>query len=442
MIGLRKFTFSSISIIGFFKKFELYYKQSNSLFSKVIMKKILFCCYGGGHVQSLLPVIKRLNILNKYDIRVFGLTIAAEVLRQNQIGYFSYKDLFFHNPSNIKNIGTQLSATLNSQKIDKEETIAYLGANMQELIDTYGIEKAEELYQKNGRACFYPLSLMTQLIQAEKPDLVVATNSPRTEKAIIQAAFNLNIPTLCLIDGFAKYESEWIASPSFCKYVGVISESVKKTLINLGKSEKDIYITGNPAFDTFASPCALEEQIEMKKKISINNNQKVIMYAPSPEGRQHIFTGQPADSYLPEKILDKLITFVGAKTDLFLIIRPHPSQKFELDLDNLPNNIFYDQGNDLRLMLSISDLLVTFGSTVGVQAQLLNKPIICCNQSVYANDTDYEDFGYVKRIHSINKLESAINQELEKEKVSQNQQTKNNTLAAENVQRLIDQILS
>lgn len=406
------------------------------------MRKILFCCYGGGHVQSLIPVIKKLNILNKYDIKVFGLTIAGEILRQNQIDYFSYKDLLFNNPIIIRNIGTQLSTTFNSQKVNKEETITYLGANMQELIDTYGIEKAEEFYEKKGRSCFYPLSLMTQLIQAEKPDLVVATNSPRTEKAIIQAASNLNIPTLCLIDGFAKYESEWIASPSFCKYVGVISNSVKKSLINLGKAEKDIYITGNPAFDHFLSPCSLDEQTDIKKRLFINKEQKVIMYAPSPEGSQHIFTGEPADSYLPEKTLDKLITFINVRKDLFLIIRPHPSQKFELNLGSLPNNIFYDQGNDLRLMLSISDVVVTFGSTVGIQAQLLNKPIICCNQSVYANDIDYEDFGYVKRIHSINELETAINQELNKEKVLRNQHTKSNTSAAENVQKLIDEILS
>lgn len=404
------------------------------------MKKILFCCYGGGHVQLLLPIIKKLSLNKQYNIKVFALTLAGDVLKNNQIDCFSYKNLAFDDPQIIKKLGHQLSTTILSNKIDPEETIAYLGANMQEIINLYGQQKAEELYKTNGRACFYPLNLMTKLLQEINPDLVVATNSPRSEKAIVQAATNLNISTLCLIDGFAMYESEWIASPAFCQHVGVISSSVKNNLIKQGKAEKYIHIVGNPAFDPFYK-ISFSDEIEcMKKKILIGEHQKVIMYAPSPEGNYHIYTGQPTDSLLPEKILHNFISLIRKRKDLFLIIRPHPSQKFKLS--SLPDNTFYDDGNNLKTMLSLSDLVVTLGSTVGIQAQLLGKPLICCNQSIYANDISYEDFGFVKRIYSMDNIEHIIDQEIRRAIQTPKPINEKRISATENACKLIEYILS
>jgi predicted glycosyltransferase len=219
----------------------------------------------------------------------------------------------------------------------------------------------------------------------------------------------------------------------------VISTSVRKNLIKQGKEEKYVHITGNPAFDPFTAASSLKEITFMKKRLSINEHQKVIIYTPSPEGDRHIYTGQPTDPLLPEKILYHLLSVIKERKDLFLIIRPHPSQEFKVS--SLPENTFYDEGNDLKIMLSISDLVVTLGSTVGIQAQLLGKRIICCNQSIYANDTLYEDFGPVKRIYSMNNIEHIIDQELQRAIQTPKASHEEKILAVEKACNLIEHLL-
>lgn len=377
------------------------------------MKKILFCCYGGGHVQALLPVIKKLKAENKYEIKVFALTTAQEVFRVNDITFFSYKDIEFTNTKEIHNLGKDAARTLDVSKLDIDETVAYLGSNLKELMDRHGCDKAQEIYRNEGRSCFYPLMLMEKILRKESPDFLVTTNSPRTEKAIMQVASDLKIPGLCVVDSFAIYESQWISKPDFGKHVCVLSESVRQRFMDNGRPSEDIYITGNPAFDNFLFPAPLEDVEDVRQEIGVKEGQKVIVYAPSPEGDQHIFTKKKTNPALPEEVLAKLLEIISSDESLFLIVRPHPSQNFDLD-DNL-ENVFYDQGNDLKLMLSVSDLVVTLGSTVGLQAQLMRKKLVCCNQSVYANDTIYEDFGPVERVFSMEELETAIHEIIKKE---------------------------
>lgn len=380
------------------------------------MKKILFCCYGGGHVQALLPIIQYLKENKSYDIRVFALTTAQDILRSHNIDFFSYKDLPWCADPIIKDLGEILKNTLTISKINENETVAYLGANMNELIEVNGTDNAHTMYKQEGRSCFYPLSLMKKLLNHEQPDLVVATNSPRTERAIIQAASDLSIPALCIVDSFAKYEADWISSPDFGDAVCVLSDSVKKRFIDHKRPKTDIYVTGNPAFDPFLTPVDEKIQTHLKEKIGVEPGQIILMYAPSPEGNQHIFTKEAADPELPYKILQELLSFIACHSRFFLIIRPHPSQVFHVD--STIKNIFYDQGNDLKSMLSVTDTVITLGSTVGIQAQLMGKRLICCNQSVYANDTKYEDFGDLRRIYSFKELEREILEGAEKKEHS------------------------
>lgn len=370
------------------------------------MKKILFCCYGGGHVQSLLPLIEHFRNDPNYKVTILALTTAQKTLADKNIDFLGYKDLVTSQDLNILQLGTSLAAQLELLKINREETIAYLGANMQELIEVHGSDQAEKMYAEGGRAVFFPLRVMLRFLEKEKPDLVVATNSPRSERAIIEAATILKIPALCIVDGFAKHEISWICSPNFGKYVCVFGASVKDNLINLGRPSEDIHITGNPAFDSFIEPVTLESIAELKRKLSINERQKVILYAPSPEGYQHIFTKKPANAQLPRDILDELLKIAQEQKDVFLIIRPHPSQGF--DLKNIPENVYYDINQNLKDIISVSDIVVVLASTVGIQAQMMGKTLICCNQSVYADDIDYEDFGKVERVNSIKELEKSL----------------------------------
>ena len=45
------------------------------------MKKVLFVCYGSGHVKMVMPVARMLRERGLADVQVLGLTTAADVVR-------------------------------------------------------------------------------------------------------------------------------------------------------------------------------------------------------------------------------------------------------------------------------------------------------------------------------------------------------------------------
>lgn len=371
-----------------------------------MMMKILFIAYGGGHIASLIPIIKALENQKTFEIKVFGLTTAQDRLKKEGIDCFGYANLPFEPSTYLLNRGEELYSRLDTSKLSREESVAYLGWNMVELEETYGVEKARQMYEGKGRFCFFPLQLMKRIIKEDGIDLVISTNSPRSERAAIEAASSLGIPSLCIVDGFAKYESEWISKPGFADKVCVLSESVKKSLISLGRSEQDILVTGNPAFDTFYSPIEEDKIHAFRKRLGIPTQSKIILYASNPESEFHIFNGKKGDVELPRKTLERLIQFITKREDYTLIFRPHPSQKFE-DISYFKRLIF-DKDFDLQTILHAADVVVTISSTVGLQAQIVGKPLLCMNCSIYADDIYYEDFGDVMRLNSLDELDEAL----------------------------------
>jgi predicted glycosyltransferase len=247
---------------------------------------------------------------------------------------------------------------------------------------------------------------MKKLLQYYEIDFLISTNSPRSERAAIEAASMLSIPSICVVDGFAKYESEWIANPGFSTKVCVFSDSVKKNLEKLGRSQDDIIVTGNPSFDMFYAPFQEKKIHQFRQEAGIPDDKKLVLYAPSNEGKFHIYNGRKANTQLPEKVLKKLIQFIKERKEYFLIVRPHPS--YEFNTFSFSERVLLDQGFDLLTLLHASDIVVTTASTVGIQAQIVGKPLVCVNLSVYAEDINYEEFGEVVRISSLDELDKAI----------------------------------
>jgi len=370
------------------------------------MKKVLFVSYGGGHITTLIPLINALRERKDIKTFIFGLTTAQDFLKKEGIDFFGYANLPFPpTPYTLKR-GEELFSELDVQKINCEESIAYLGWNIVELEETYGLKIASDLYAERGRFCFFPIRLMKKLIQYYEIDLLISTNSPRSERAAIEAVSMLGIPSICVVDGFAKYESEWIANPGFSKKVCVFSDSVKKNLERLGRNKDDIIVTGNPSFDIFYAPFPEEKINQFREQASIPRDKKLILYAPSCEGDFHIYNGGKGNTSLPQKALEKLIQFTKEREEYFLVIRPHPSHKF--DNFSFSERVFLDQGFDLLTLLHASDIVVTTASTVGIQAQIVGKPLICVNLSVYAEDVNYEEFGEVVRVNSLDELDKAL----------------------------------
>ncbi|WP_239615848.1 UDP-N-acetylglucosamine 2-epimerase [Cohnella mopanensis] len=358
------------------------------------MTKILFAAYGGGHINAILPVIKYVQRHTDWEIEVLGLTTAGKKLEAEGIPYIGYKDIIEPNDQAASRIGRDLVKQLDTKLISYEESVAYMGLSYMDLVNRVGEVEAKAIFEEKGRQGFLQLTVMERLLKKVKPDLVVATNSPRSEQALIMCASMLNIPSICLVDLFGFIEIEWIRDRRFANKVCVLNNQIKDVFVKKGRDEHDIVVTGNPAFDSLADVHLLEEGGSLRTRKQWEGK-KVILWASQPE---------PGNEQLPREIEQQLMECVKNHEDWILVLRFHPSEAIKYS--ELPDRVEVNIDN-LHSLLHAVDLVVTMTSTVGLEAALLGKPVISVDLSVYTPDVPYSKMGISKGITSLEQLEEA-----------------------------------
>ena len=368
-------------------------------------KHLLFVGYGGGHIAILYPIIKSLT--NKYDITTLALTTAQSFLSSRKIPFIGYKDFPEAKNLEVQECGNGLSAELPiNSLVPIEETIAYLGINFCELIKTYGLEHAKTLYQQKGRQAFLPIKTMERLLERLKPDIVISTNSPRTEEAVFLAARNLNIPSVCLIDLFALQEIQWIGQPGYAKKLCVLNDFVRNRFIQAGRLPGEIVITGNPVFDDLRTEKVAQAGINLKKDKKWDDGKINILWASQPEPQQHPFCSKIGDLILLDRIEDVLRNFVKDNPNFRLIVRYHSSENKNFIHEE---NVEFSSCNEsIEPLLHAVDLVVVTASTVGLQAHIIGKPVMSVDNTICADDVKYAQQGISIGIQSPEELPDII----------------------------------
>ncbi len=364
-----------------------------------------FCvCYGGGHVKMIAPVLLKLIELG-WDVKVLGLTTAYSYLYSLGIKALGFKD--FIDP--IKDqyaleIGKILAKGVIHSSVSLEESIAYLGISYAELEKQVGKEEAKKSYEKSGRQAFFPISFMQRICSQLVPDVIVSTNSPRSEKAVVYAAKKLGIPAVVLIDLFLlKNHLLWFSDKNFGDRICVISDYTRDELIRCGRDKEQIIVTGNPSFDIL---------VKGEKKASLFSHlksKKKILWAPTPEPAYFPAYGVYSDPNLNIKIENNLINIVHNHPDWHLIIRRHPNETKQ-DCIVSPQVSICNPKDDLKDVLLSSDLVLTTYSTVAIEAHILQKIVLCLEFSPYNALLPLPSYGIAYGVSEWTKVEEKISQ--------------------------------
>lgn len=368
-------------------------------------KKILFVTYGGGHVNMIIPVVKALEKNYKhvaYPI-VIGATEAKASLETAGIDALSMYDFVNKKSKTAISWGKKLIDDQRYAQLPYTETVSYLGLNYVNLIENLGEEEAERLYHEKGEAAFLPIELMLSILMKIKPDLVVATNAGGMERAAFTAAEKLNIPSLCLVDLFAK-STPWVYENGFADKLCVFSSFVRKDFIEKGRDKDDIVITGNPGFDSlFDLDIDLHaERMRFKKNW---RNKKVLLWDSQPEPERHPDTNMPGDPNLPKRIDKHMINMMTKHPDWQLVIRT--KSRSDIDVKELPLNVDIATKRDyLPFLLRAVDAVVVLSARSGLQAALMNKPVYQIQGSVFYDDMPLDRLGYAIAVPSYESFES------------------------------------
>ena len=354
-------------------------------------KRILTVAYGGGHSRMLIPVIRKMR-QNGMDVLSLACTLGLADMKSAGLPFISYIDLMSYlSPAEKLRLSIYepfiRSLPLNPL-VPRSESYAYYGINFLALDKRYeSPDRVIEDYKTQGRSLFSPEFVMERLISRADPALVIATNSPRTEKAAIDIAKKLGRHTLCAVDLFF-FNNPHVADPDFCDYWAVFSESIRSKLsLVAGVPPNRIFVTGNPAFDNLS---IVSEKRRNRLVGRSERDQTVnLLWISAPE----------PDRLLPVKVLEDLLR-IKRKYGLHvhLTVRLHATEGKKANSvygDGLYDCDFVDQEISIEQCLAGTDVAIAFSSTLAVQAASAGIPTAQVLGSAYDRSTPLADYGLV-----------------------------------------------
>lgn len=369
------------------------------------MKKVLFVCYGSGHVKMVVPVARALLERGLAQVQVLGLTTAADVVREACLPLLQVKDFIRPGDERARAHGRRLCAAM-GQVADPDETAAYLGLSYAELEDEVGPDEAARRYARDGRQAFLPLKLLERIVDQVRPDLVFATNSPRAERAAMAAARTRGLPAVCLVDLFAVDEVRWIGQPGYADAVCVLNDEVRRFLVEAGRRPHEIRVTGNPAFDRLNDPAQVAAGAALRLREGWQNH-RVVLWPEQAEPAFHPFDGRAGDPALPDRARQALLDWVTCHPDAVLCVRPRAGDP-PPPLPDSPQVRLTGQDWPLAPLLHAVDAVVTLTSTVGLEGHLAGARLVQVQGSVFDEAMPLGRFGIADEAVPVAGLPAAL----------------------------------
>jgi len=226
--------------------------------------RALFVCYGGGHAKMVIPVVRVLTHDPAWKAVALGLTIAGPQIRDAGIAAHGYRDLVEPGDDEALAQGRRILGDSHDPKtgIAIEESVAYLGLSYQDLVERMGADRAAERYREHGRHAFLQLGPMRRALERWHPDVVVTTNSPKSERAALVVAREAGVPTVAMEDLLGIRQAlirDFV--PPFCADRLCVGSTI--AVENLehdeGAPRDACRLTGNPQFDRLADVAGLDD---------------------------------------------------------------------------------------------------------------------------------------------------------------------------------------
>jgi len=270
--------------------------------------------------------------------------------------------------------------TIFAQPKDFSEKINFKGIK----IRTYeGLLWLRKLGIKRSSIVFFAYIILG----IKKSDIIILISWMDEElTAVLKLAKKFGIPTLFIQEGMLNAWEKYLVDIYPTKILAW-GEAARSAYIERGIAPERIEVTGQPRFDWYY-------KLKKNDVFSKINGKKTLLYATQPLWKEPVKFENGEDIII--KTFD-IIYNTCRKLDLQLVCKLHPSDKPDyyrkddviileetgLSPKNYKKwycNTGYDPSIDdikrLGYILLASDIVVTMFSTVGLEALILNKPVI------------------------------------------------------------------
>jgi len=358
--------------------------------------KALFVTYGGGHVEMCLPVMRALRALvPACEVQLLALTTAAGVARRAGEQPLGFRDFCRGvDGERAMRYGADLIGEQQHPDVDREESLAYLGLNFLEWVQDLGEPGAWQRWREQGRQGFRPVRLFQRILSELRPDVVVATNSPRSEQAALEAAQALGIPTLSMVDLFSLPGDPYRDRSVHADRIAVLSEATRRNLLEAGVPQGRMVVTGNPAFDGLAGAEARAAADRFRAERGWGDRPAVLW-----AGHMEPDDADPrwAGAGLGNAVQQVLLRWQETQDEACLAIRFHPNEWHRFVQPPAQPRVHWSQPDREGLLpvLAAADVVIVQATTVGAQAHAAGKEVLSLAFSplVQRSGMDYGKLG-------------------------------------------------
>ncbi len=358
--------------------------------------KVFMISYGAGHCNVIAPVYKKLVQKKENEVTYLALTMAPVHLKGRNVQYAVLSEIARKLPyyERVSALGRKYGMAFHNEAsgIEIEDTVAYYGIGMYDLIKQHGEKKAESIFRKQGRKAFLPVETMCRILNDICPDVCVVTAAPRMEEATGIAAEKLKIPVV-LINDMPDF-LPWFYPIKYKCSVCVMNDWAKKFAVDVAKvPSADVYVTGQPA---------LEESLKVdmiylkriKREIGLDKFSKMVTFFAQPGKDQSLE-------------ISTLFAIAEKMKDVLFVLKLHPNQEIDAYADPLQNNVYITR-DDNKALYYLSDVAITENSTTGMEAFLAGTPLIVVNFNHIKYVTDYVAMGIAVMCDDEKTLEEMI----------------------------------
>ncbi|MFH1202758.1 MAG: UDP-N-acetylglucosamine 2-epimerase [Candidatus Omnitrophota bacterium] len=266
------------------------------------------------------------------------------------------------------------------------------------------------------------LNIIAQLKQFSKDrsikSIVLRADGREIEKTIIMAARELNIPTLYITHGVLSENNGH--DILFCTKTAVWGQADFDRYISLGNPTNKLAITGSPKYDRIYSKSQESERKIIYKKLGLDPKKKFIILATQPITKFSSYRTEDENEVLLRSVIASIKKIPN---NIKLVVKLHPFEDYSI-YERLikkigSENFILVRDIDIFALIRASILLMTVNSTVGLEAMILDKPLITINLTKRKDALPFAERGAALGVYKAEDIAPAIEGLLENAKLKE-----------------------
>ena len=282
-------------------------------------------------------------------------------------------------------------------------------------------ETIEMVFSGGSAGVIQDIELTKRIIKKVHPSAIVASEDRNSfVRSVFYFSKSKKISTILIQYGSISGGSLWFC-PITADIMCVESKKEKQFLEGISGNQGKIVHTGQPRFDLLRSRFINVEKSSLLKKYNIDNERKVVLFTSVPyvENIGEVDAALSKSEYV--SFLQCFYKAVKELSDTQFIVKPHPNENPEIhqEMLNLNGNngnlILMEKEADTFELIYLCDLLITFHSTSGLEAVVLEKPVITVNMTGRPDPADYAEKGIAIGVYEEKNLCNAVDDALNNE---------------------------